>query len=57
MNRKSTLIYQFNSLTNSVPLIFDLQELLREDEELKAKLKNFNRIIIKSPSIEVLNRN
>lgn len=55
MNRKSTLIYQFNSLTNTVPLIFDFQELLRDDAKLKVKLKNFNRIVIKSPQIEILN--
>ena len=35
MNKSSTLIYHFNPLVSSSPLIFDLQELLRDDEKLK----------------------
>ena len=57
MNKNSTLIYQFNSLKSNAPLIFDLQELLREEDQLRQKLKNFKQIRLKSPKIEILQKN
>lgn len=53
MNKNSTLIFHFNTLTDSKPLIFDLQQLLRDEEQLKLKLKNFKNIRLKSPKIEI----
>ena len=57
MNKSSTLIYQFNSLQSNVPVVFDLQELLKAEYILKRKLKNFKHIRLKSPKIEVLQSN
>ncbi len=57
MNKKSTLIYQFNSLNINSTIIFDLQELLIEEEKLRQKLKDLKRIKLKSPEIRVLQKN
>ncbi len=57
MNKNSTLIYQFNSLKSSSPIIFDLQKLLREEDKLRHELRNFKQIRLKSPKIEILKKN
>lgn len=56
MNKNSTLIYQFNSFKNSQPIVFDLQELLRDEEKLRHQLRNFKQIKLKSPEIEILQK-
>ena len=56
MNKNSTLIYQFNSLKNALPIVFDLQELLRDEEKLRHQLRNFKQIKLKSPKIEILQK-
>ena len=52
MTKNSTLIYQF--IFNKKTQIYNLQELLEEDWQLKNKLKEFKEIRLKSPEIEVL---
>lgn len=56
MNKKSTLIYQFNSLKNSSAIVFDLQEFLVEEDKLRQELKNLRNIRLKSPEIKILQK-
>lgn len=53
MNKNSTLIYHFNSLSDSKPILFDLQQFLRDDETLRIELKNLKNIRLKSPKIGI----
>ena len=57
MNKISTLIFHYNSLTDSKPILFDLQQLLRDEEQLRFELKNFKNIRLKSPKIEIFENN
>ena len=56
MNKNSTLIYQFNSLKDSSPIVFDLQQLLRDEEILRVQLRDLKKVRLKSPKIEVLQK-
>jgi hypothetical protein len=57
MTKRSTLIYQFNSLTSKASMVYDLRELLQEEELFRNKLKDFKNIRIKSPKLEILQTN
>jgi len=57
MNKTFTLIYQFSSLKNKKPIVFDLQQLLKDEEEIRQELQKTNRFVLKSPPIEVLQKN
>ena len=52
MTRNSTLIYQF--INNEEAQIYNLQELLEDEYLLKNKLKNLQKIRIKSPQVEII---
>jgi len=57
MNKNSTLIYQFNSFKSKNPIVFDLQELLKDEDLLRKELRNFKHIRLKSPQIKILQHN
>ncbi len=54
MNRKSTLIYQFNTINASHDVLFDLNDLLKAEEEMRIRLKGLKKFKLKAPKIKVL---
>lgn len=56
MNKKSTLIYQFNTLNPSTNVLFDLNEFLKEEAQMKDRLKGLRKLKLKSPRIKVLEK-
>jgi hypothetical protein len=54
MNKNSTLIYQFNTINPSNNILFDLNEFLRAEEQMRIRLKGLKQFKLKAPKIKVL---
>ena len=56
MNKNSTLIYQFNTINPKLNVLFDLKEFLREEAQMRDRLKGLKKFKLKGPKIKVLEK-
>jgi hypothetical protein len=56
MNKKFTLIYQFNTFRKPSASVFSLQKLLEDDNKLQKELRTLKNFRLESPPIKILEK-